>query len=44
MEVNVKDEIPNGTPKTLNPSDGVLNRDEVSKLGARSEGDHAAHF
>jgi len=44
MEANVKDEIPNGTPKTLIPFDGVLNKDGVSKLGARSKGDHVAHF
>ncbi len=36
--MNVKDEIPNGTPNTLIPFDGV------SKLGAKSKGDHAAHF
>ncbi len=34
MEANVKDEIPNGTPKTLIPFDGVSNRDGVLKLGA----------
>jgi hypothetical protein len=35
MEVDVKDEVPNRTPKTLIPFDGVLNRDGVSKLGGR---------
>jgi len=44
METNVKDEVPNGTPKTLIPFDGVLNKDGVSKLGARLKGDHVAHF
>jgi hypothetical protein len=42
MEIDVKNEIPNGTPKTLIPSNGVLNRDGVSKLGYRSEGGHLA--
>jgi hypothetical protein len=44
MKDNVKDEIPNGTPKTLIFSNGVLNMDGVSKLGNRPEEDHAAHF
>jgi hypothetical protein len=44
MKNDVKDEVPNGTPKTLIPFDGVLNRDEVSKLGDILEGDHVAHF
>jgi hypothetical protein len=43
MEANVKDEIPNGALNTLIPFDGVLNRDGVSKLSARLEGDHATH-
>jgi hypothetical protein len=41
---DVKDEIPNGTPKTLIPYDGVLNKDGVSKLGSKPKGDHVAHF
>jgi hypothetical protein len=32
MKDDVKDEIPNGTPKTLIPYDGVLNKDRVSKV------------
>jgi hypothetical protein len=44
MKNDVKDEIHNGTPKTLIPSDGVLNRGGVSKLGSRLEGDNVAHF
>ncbi len=40
----MKDEVPNGTPKTLILSDGVLNRKGVSKLGCESEGDHVAQF
>jgi hypothetical protein len=31
MKDDVKDEVPNGTPKTLIPSNGVLNKDGVSK-------------
>ncbi len=44
MKNDVKDEVPNGTPKTLIPSYGVLNRDGVSKLGGRPKGGHVAHF
>jgi hypothetical protein len=44
MKYDVKDEVPNGTPKTLIPSRGVLNKDEVSKLGGKLKGDHVAHF
>jgi len=44
MKDDVKDEVPNGTPKTLIPFDGVLNKDGVSKLGDKLEGDHVAHF
>ncbi len=38
MKDDVKDVIPNGTPKTLIPFDGV------SKLGDRLQGDHATHL
>jgi hypothetical protein len=44
MKDDVKDEIPNGTPKTLITQDGVLNKDGVSKLGNKPKGDHVAHF
>jgi len=40
MKNDVKDEVPNETPKTLIPSNGVLNKDGVSKLGNRLKGDH----
>ncbi len=38
MKDDVKVKVPNGTPKTLIPLDGVL------KSGGRPEGDHAMHF
>jgi hypothetical protein len=41
MKYDVKDEVPNGTPKTLIHSNGVLNVDGVSKLKDGPEGDHA---
>jgi hypothetical protein len=44
MKDDVKDEIPNGTPKTLIPSNGMLNMDGVSKLNDRPKKDHATHF
>jgi hypothetical protein len=44
MKVHVKDEIPNGTPNTLIPFDGLLNRDGVSKLSSKPEGDHVTLF
>jgi hypothetical protein len=44
MKDDVKDEVPNGTPKTLIPSNEVLNRGGVSKLGDKLEGDHVEHF
>jgi hypothetical protein len=44
MQDDVKNEVPNGTPKILIPFDGVLNMDRVSKSGGRLEGDHATHF
>jgi hypothetical protein len=44
MKDDVKDEVPNGTLKILNPSNGVLNNDGVSKLNNRLEGDHATQF
>jgi hypothetical protein len=43
MKYDVKDEVPNGTPKTLIPSNGVLNVDGVSKLNDKLEG-VASHF
>jgi len=44
MKDDVKVKMPNGTPKTLILSDGVVNWDEVLKFGGRPEGDHATHF
>jgi hypothetical protein len=41
---DVKDEVPNGTPKILIPFNGVLNMDGVSKSGGRLEGDHVTHL
>ncbi len=37
MKFDAKDEIPNGTPKILIPSHGVLNKDGVSKSGNKLE-------
>jgi hypothetical protein len=44
MKDDVNDEVPNGIPKTLIPSDGVVNWDGVLKLSSRLEGDHATHL
>ncbi len=44
MKDDVNDEVPNGIPKTLIPSDGVVNWDGVLKLGDRPESDHATHL
>jgi hypothetical protein len=44
MNDDVNDEVSNRTPKTLIPSNGVLNWDGVLKLGGRPEGDHATHL
>ncbi len=44
MEDDVKIKVPNQTPKTLIPSDGLGNWDGVLKSGGRPEGDHAMHF
>jgi hypothetical protein len=44
MKDDLNDEVPNGTSKTLIPSNGVLNYDGVLKLGDRPGGDHATHF
>jgi len=38
MKDNVKVKVPNKTPKTLIPFDGVL------KFGGKLEGDHVTHF
>jgi hypothetical protein len=44
MKNDVKDEVPNETPKTLIPFNGVLNKDGVSKLGNKLEEDHDSHL
>jgi hypothetical protein len=44
MKDDVKMKVPNGTPKTLIPSNGVVNQDGVLKSGGKLESDHATHF
>jgi hypothetical protein len=44
MKDDVKDEVPNGTPKTLIHYDGVLNMDGVLKLSNKIKRDHVTHF
>jgi hypothetical protein len=44
MKDDVNDKVPNGTPKTLIPSNGMVNFDGVLKLSSKLEGDHATHF
>ncbi len=44
MKDDVKDELINETPKTLIPSDKVVNWDGVLKFDGRPEGDHGTHF
>jgi hypothetical protein len=44
MKDDVKIKVPNGTPKTLIPSDGMVNWDVVLKFGGMLKGDHAMHF
>jgi hypothetical protein len=44
MKDDVKIKVPNGTPKTLIPSNGVVNWDGVLKFGGRPKVDHFMHF
>ncbi len=44
MRDDVKVEMPNRTPKTLIPFDGIINQDGVLKSSGKLEGDHAMHF
>ncbi len=44
MKDDLNDEVPNRTPKTPIPFDGVVNWDGVLKLGGRLEGDHVTHL
>jgi hypothetical protein len=43
MKHDVKVKVFNETPKTLIPSNGVVNWDGVLKFGGRPEGDHVMH-
>jgi hypothetical protein len=40
MKDNVNDEVPNGTPKIIIPSDGAINLDGVLKLNDKPKGEH----
>ncbi len=44
MKDDVKIKVPNGTPKTLISSNGVVNWDGVLKSGGKLEGDQATQF
>jgi hypothetical protein len=44
MKDDVNDEVPNGTLNILILSNGVLNLDEVTKLGGKPEGNHVTHL
>jgi len=44
MKNNVNDKVPNGTPKTLIPFDGVVNWDRVLKSSNKPKGDHVTNF
>jgi hypothetical protein len=44
MKDDVKVIVPNETPKTLIPSNGVINWDGVLKFGGKLADDHATHF
>ncbi len=44
MKDDVKVEMPNKTPKTLIPWDGVVNQDGVLKFGDKPNGGHATIF
>jgi hypothetical protein len=44
MKDDVKVKVPNETPKTLIPWDGVVNWDGVLKFGGKLEGDDVMHF
>jgi len=40
----MKIKVPNKTPKTLIPSNGVINWDGVLKSGGRPKCDHVTHL
>jgi hypothetical protein len=44
MKDDVKVKVPNGIPKILIPSNGVVHWDGVLKFGDRLKGDHAMQF
>jgi hypothetical protein len=44
MKDDVNDEVPNGIPKTLIPSNMVGNWDGMLTLGDRPKGDHVTHL
>jgi hypothetical protein len=44
MKNDVNDEVPNGTPKILIPSNGVLNWNKMSKSNNKPKGNHATDF
>jgi hypothetical protein len=44
MKDDVNDEVPNGTPNILIPSNGVLNWDGVLKSSDKPKRNHTTHF
>jgi hypothetical protein len=44
MKDDMNDKMPNGTPKTLIPSNGVVNWDGALKSNDRLKGDHVTHL
>jgi hypothetical protein len=44
MKDDVKVKVPNETPKTLIPLDGMVPCDGVLKSSGRPKGDHVMHF
>ncbi len=44
MNDDVNDEVPNGAPKILIPSNGIINWDGVLKSSNKPEDDHVTHF
>jgi hypothetical protein len=44
MKDDVNDEMPNGIPKTLIPSNGVVNWDGVLKSSGRPKANHVTYL
>jgi hypothetical protein len=44
MKDDVNDDVPNGTPKILILSNGVLNLDEVTKSSGKPKRNHVTHL